>query len=379
MTATDPLATIVASGVSPWLDDLSRARLTSGNLAELIRTRHVQGVTTNPTIFDKAIADGEAYAEQVGELAASGADAEATVRALTTDDVRTAADLFAELLPEHRHGDARVSIEVDPRLAHDGEGTIAQARELWRLVDRKNIYIKIPATTEGLGAITAAIAEGISVNATLIFSVDTYRAVANAYIDGLEKAHAAGIDLSTIASVASVFLSRIDTAVDKALTEVGTPMALEMRGRVAIAGAIASYEAFTEIFDSPRWQVLAQAGARVQRPLWASTGTKNPDYPDTMYVDELVAPDVVNTMPEKTLQASHDHARVEEGADVVDTVRTRFGEARTVLTEVVRAGVDYEGILAELERDGVASFIASWENLLTTVADSLEQAKAGRP
>lgn len=375
-TASDPLARIVASGVSPWLDDLSRARLRSGGLADLVRTAHVLGVTTNPTIFDKAIADGEAYDEQVAALAAEGADAEAAVRALTTDDVRTAADLFAQLLPDPRPGDARVSIEVDPRLAHDTEGTIEQARALWRLVDRPNVYIKIPATTEGLAAIPAVIAEGISVNATLIFSPDTYRAVANAYVDGLEQAHVAGVDLSTIASVASVFLSRIDAAVDPLLTEVGTEEALGLRGRTALAGARVSYEAFTEIFSSPRFTDLAAAGAHVQRPLWASTGTKNPDYPDTLYVDELVAPDVVNTMPEQTLRAAADHARVPEGDGPFDTVTPNVADAHAVLEAVVRVGVDYDGALADLERDGVSSFIASWENLLLTVADSLEQARA---
>lgn len=372
---TDPLARIVESGVSPWLDDLSRARLRTGNLAGLVETAHVLGVTTNPTIFDKAIADGEAYAEQVGELAAAGADAEAAVRAMTTDDVREAADLFARLLPDARPGDARVSIEVDPRLAHDTAGTVAQARELWQLVGRPNVYIKIPATREGLVAITETIAAGISVNATLIFSPDTYRAVANAYVDGLEQALVAGLDLPTISSVASVFLSRIDAAVDPLLDEIGTEEALDLRGRTAIAGARVSYEAFGEIFGSPRWEALAAAGAQVQRPLWASTGTKNAAYPDTLYVDELVARDVVNTMPEKTLLASLAHARLPEGEGPVDTVTGAFAEAHAVLDGVVRAGVDLTAVLADLERDGVASFISSWENLLATVADSLERAR----
>ncbi|PFG19720.1 transaldolase [Serinibacter salmoneus] len=372
--ATDPLARIVESGVSPWLDDLSRARLASGNLTELIRTRHVVGVTTNPTIFDKAIADGEAYAEQVAALAAAGAGVEEAVRAMTTDDVRAAADVFAAELPQARPGDARVSIEVDPRLAHDTEGTIAQARELWSLVDRSNVYIKIPATPEGLLAITEVISEGISVNATLIFDVDTYRAVALAYLDGLERAKAAGVDLSAIASVASVFLSRIDAKIDPVLEGIGTPEALELRGTAAIAGARATYGAYLEIIGSPRWQSLAQAGAQVQRPLWASTGTKNADYPDTMYVDQLVVADVVNTMPEKTLQASFDHARVPAGEDAFDTVTDTVSDAVATLEAVVRVGVPYEEIIATLTREGVESFIASWENLLATVTAALQDA-----
>lgn len=372
--ATDPLARIVESGVSPWLDDLSRARLVSGNLTELIRTRHVLGVTTNPTIFDKAIADGEAYAEQVAALAAAGATVEEAVRAMTTDDVRAAADVFAAELPQARQGDARVSIEVDPRLAHDTEGTIAQARELWSLVDRSNVYIKIPATPEGLLAITEVIAEGISVNATLIFDVDTYRAVALAYLDGLERAKAAGLDLSVIASVASVFLSRIDAKIDPVLEGIGTPEALELRGTAAIAGARATYGAFLEIVGSPRWQALAEAGAQVQRPLWASTGTKNAEYPDTMYVDQLVVADVVNTMPEKTLLASFDHARLPAGEGAFDTVTGAVTDAQATLEAVVRVGVPYEEIIATLTREGVDSFIASWENLLGTVTAALQDA-----
>lgn len=375
MTASQPLARIVASGVSPWLDDLSRARLRSGNLAELVTSGHVLGVTTNPTIFDKAIADGAAYADAVAALAAAGADTEEAVRTMTTDDVRAAADLFARLLPDPRHGDGRVSIEVDPRLAHDTEGTIAQARELWRIVDRPNIYIKIPATPEGLLAITEAIAEGISVNATLIFSVDTYRAVAHAYVDGLERAHDAGVDLAPIASVASVFLSRIDAKVDPVLDELGTPEAAALRGTAAIAGARAAYEAYQEIFSSPRWEDLAADGAHAQRPLWASTGVKDPTFFDTRYVDELIAPDVVNTMPEATLQASADHARLPAGDGAVDTVTPNIAEATEQLDALLRVGVPYEALLAELTKEGVASFIASWENLLATVTDSLEKAR----
>lgn len=374
MSTSDPLSRIVESGVSPWLDDLSRDRLRSGNLAELIRTRHVLGVTTNPTIFDKAIAGGESYGEQVAELAAAKANAEEAVRAMTTQDVREAADLFAAELPHARPGDARVSIEVDPRLAHDTAGTIAQARELWRLVGRENVYIKIPATAEGLPAISEVIGEGISVNATLIFSLDTYRAVANAYLAGLETAQVAGLDLSKITSVASVFLSRIDAKVDPHLDAIGTSEAAELRGQAALAGARASYGEFRTIFSSPRWQSLADAGANVQRPLWASTGTKDPSFPDTLYVDQLLAADVVNTMPEKTLLASADHASFATAEGPVDTITPAIASSLEVLASLVRLGVPYDELLAELETEGVASFIASWENLLGTVEASLAAA-----
>lgn len=373
----DLLARVVESGVSPWLDDLSRSRLTSGNLADLIRTHHVLGVTTNPTIFEKAIAGSDAYAEQVRALAAEGADADAAVRAMTTDDVRDAADLFAEQVPDPVQGDARVSIEVDPRLAYDAAGTLAQAKELWQLVDRRNIYIKIPATPEGLTAISDVIAEGISVNATLIFSPDHFRAVANAYVVGLERAHAAGRDLAQIASVSSLFLSRIDASVDAALAETGSENTPALQGRAAIATARVCYEVFGEVFGSPRWEELAAVGAQVQRPLWASTGTKNPEYPDTMYVDRLLAPQIVNTMPEKTLLATGDHARLPLGAGPINTITSAIGDAHAVLEEIEAAGVELAPIAEKLQRDGAASFVTSWENLLDTVTASLTEAQAG--
>lgn len=371
---SDHLARIVESGVSPWLDDLSRARLTTGNLAALVTSHHVLGVTTNPTIFEKAISGSDAYADQVRELAGRGADADAAVRAMTTDDVRAAADLFAQAIPDPVHGDARVSIEVDPRLAYDAAGTLEQARALWALVDRPNVYIKIPATPEGLVAISDVIAEGISVNATLIFSPDQFRAVANAYVAGLERAHEAGRDLSQIASVSSLFLSRIDASVDALLEQSGSENTTALQGRTAIAIARVCYEVFGEVFTSPRWEDLAALGAHPQRPLWASTGTKNPDYPDTMYVDRLLAPQVVNTMPEKTLVAAADHARLPFGAGPVDTITSAIGDAHAVLEEVTQAGVDLAEVAATLQRDGAASFVTSWENLLATVTESLAKA-----
>lgn len=364
------LSRISSAGVSVWLDDLSRSALRDGSLANLIDTRHVVGVTTNPTIFAAAVSRGAAYDAQLAELAAAGADAEAAVLALTTDDVRAACDLFADVAERSDGKDGRVSIEVDPRRAHDTDGTIEAAQSLWQTVDRPNAMIKIPATPQGLPAITAAIGAGISVNVTLIFSLDRYRAVAQAYLDGLEQAQDAGIDLSTIRSVASVFLSRIDSKVDAALDELGTDDAAAVRGRAAVAGARLSYQVFEEIFSSPRFTALAEAGAHRQRPLWASTGTKDPAYPDTMYVDELVTADVVNTMPAATLEAVADHS----GADGTDTVAGTYDDARAVIDELQRQGVHYDRILDDLEAAGVQSFVTSWEELLGTVDAGLQQA-----
>lgn len=369
----DALGKISEAGVSVWLDDLSRSALADGTLAGRIENEHVVGVTTNPTIFAAALSSGDVYDAQLGQLASAGADTDAAVLALTTDDVRDACDAFAHVHARTDGQDGRVSIEVDPRLAHDTKGTIESAQLLWNTVNRVNAMIKIPATPEGLPAITAAIAAGISVNVTLIFSLDRYRAVAGAYLDGLELAHAAGIDLSTIRSVASIFLSRIDAKVDAALEKIGSPEALELRGQAAIAGARLAYEVFDETFTSPRFTELAGAGAHPQRPLWASTGTKNPEYPDTMYVDELVAPEVVNTMPAKTLAAVADHSE----ATGADTITGHYSQSRAVLDAVQRVGVPYDQILTELEAAGVTSFEESWTELLQTVSDGLKSAEAG--
>ncbi|HRW20139.1 MAG TPA: transaldolase, partial [Dermatophilaceae bacterium] len=280
----DRLGELAAAGVSIWLDDLSRGRLTSGGLAGLIADDHVTGVTTNPSIFQAAITAGSDYDEQLGGLRADGARVEDAVFAMTTDDVRSACDLFLPVYEATDGVDGRVSIEVDPRLARDTAGTVAQAKALAAAVDRPNVLIKIPATVEGLPAISATLAEGISVNVTLIFALDRYRAVLNAFLEGLERAHAAGHDLARIHSVASFFVSRVDTEVDKRLTAVGTPEALALKGQAAIANARLAYQAYEEVFSTPRWRSLADDGARPQRPLWASTGVKDPAYPDTMYV-----------------------------------------------------------------------------------------------
>ncbi|GAA1191215.1 transaldolase [Prauserella alba] len=364
------LAALSQAGVSIWLDDLSRDRINSGNLAELIRDKHVVGVTTNPTIFAGALADGEAYDEQVRELAARGADVHATVRELTTTDVRNAADVFRDVYAETGGVDGRVSIEVDPGLARDTDKTVAEAADLWKTVDRPNVLVKIPATEEGLPAITKTLAQGISVNVTLIFSVERYRAVIDAYFAGLEQAKANGHDLSAIQSVASFFVSRVDSEIDKRLEAIGTDEALGLRGRAAIANARLAYAAYEELFSSERWRALEAAGANPQRPLWASTGVKNPDYSDTRYVDGLVVAGTVNTMPESTLEASADHANV-----TGDTVSGTAEQAQAVFDELSAAGIDITDVFLTLENEGVEKFDKSWGELLDTVSGQLEKAK----
>jgi transaldolase len=367
---TNALAALSAAGVSIWLDDLSRERLTSGNLAALIRDKHVVGVTTNPTIFASALAHGESYDAQVRDLAARGADVHAAVREITTTDVRDACDLFRDTYERTNRVDGRVSIEVSPTLAHDTDGTVAEALDLWKTVDRPNLMVKIPATVEGLPAITRTLAEGISVNVTLIFSVQRYREVMDAYLAGLRAAKANGHDLATIQSVASFFVSRVDTEVDQRLTAVGTPEALALRGEAAIANARYAFAAYEEVFAGPGWLELAKDGARPQRPLWASTGTKNPEYSDTRYVDQLVVSGVVNTTPEKTLDAVADHGRIEG-----DTV-TGWGERSLETLELLSGvGVDIDDVYLTLEREGVEKFDASWSELLAGVEDQLNKAK----
>ncbi|MBB3665809.1 MULTISPECIES: transaldolase [Prauserella salsuginis group] len=364
------LAALSQAGVSIWLDDLSRDRINSGNLAELIRDKHVVGVTTNPTIFAGALSDGEAYDEQVRQLAARGADVHATVRELTTTDVRNAADVFRDVYTSTGGLDGRVSIEVDPGLARDTDKTVAEAADLWKTVDRPNVLVKIPATEEGLPAITKTLAQGISVNVTLIFSVERYRAVIDAYFAGLEQAKANGHDLSAIQSVASFFVSRVDSEIDKRLEAIGTDEALGLRGEAAIANARLAYAAYEELFSSERWQALKADGANPQRPLWASTGVKNPDYSDTRYVDGLVVAGTVNTMPEATLEASADHANV-----TGDTVSGTAEQAQAVFDKLAAAGIDITDVFITLENEGVEKFDKSWGELLDTVSGQLEKAK----
>ncbi len=361
-----PLAALAEAGVSIWLDDLSRGRLQSGSLAALIRDDQVTGVTTNPSIFQAAIGSGSDYDTQIAALAAAGASVDEAVVAMTTDDVRAACDLFRPVFEATAGVDGRVSIEVDPRLAHDTDATIAQARTLHAIVDRPNVLIKIPATIEGLPAIAACLAEGISVNVTLIFALERYRAVMHAFLEGLERAHAAGLDLTGIHSVASFFVSRLDTEIDARLDAVGTEAARALRGQAAVANARLAYQAYEEVFATPRWRSLADDGARPQRPLWASTGVKNPAYSDTLYVTELVAPGTVNTMPEKTLRAVADHGLVRG-----DTITHGYAAAQDLLDAIEAQGVSYTDVVAVLEREGVAKFEAAWEALLADVSQAL--------
>ena len=368
MTSQNPnLAALSAAGVSVWLDDLSRERLQSGNLQELIDTKCVVGVTTNPSIFQKAFAEGHAYDAQIAELAERGADVDATIRTVTTDDVRSACDVLAREWEASDGVDGRVSIEVDPRLANDTDKTIAQAVELWKIVDRPNLFIKIPATKAGLPAISAVLAEGISVNVTLIFSLERYRAVMDAYLSGLEKRVAEGGSLEGIESVASFFVSRVDTEIDKRLDKAGADTSL--KGKAGIANAQLAYQAYEEVLGSDRWKALAAKGAAVQRPLWASTGVKNPEYPDTMYVADLVAPDTVNTMPEKTMKAFADHGS--PGTPIPQT----YDDAAKVMQSVADAGVDLDEVFRVLEDEGVQKFVDSWDELTESVRSELQDKK----
>jgi transaldolase len=369
---TDRLGQLSAAGVAIWLDDLSRKRLSSGGLDQLRREKHVVGVTSNPTIFAKALSSSEEYADQLRDLARRGVTVEEAARMLTTYDVRWATDVMRPAYEASGGVDGRVSIEVDPRLAYQTDKTIAEAKALWWLVDRPNLFIKIPATEAGLPAITATLAQGISVNVTLIFGLDRYEQVMDAFLAGMEQAKANGHDLSTIGSVASFFVSRVDTEVDKRLDKIGSDEAKAMMGKAAVANARLAYQRYSRVFSSPRWQALADAGAHPQRPLWASTSTKNPAYRDVIYVEELIAPGVVNTMPEQTIHAFAEHGEVRG-----DTVTGAYEEAQQVLDDLERLGVSYQDVVDTLEREGVEKFEASWLELLDGVRASLEAANAG--
>ncbi len=363
-------AELSAIGVSIWLDDLSRERIESGGLQKLIDEKNVVGVTTNPTIFASALAKGNAYDSKVAELAAAGTGVTEAVFEITTRDVADACDIFAPVYAASQGVDGRVSIEVEPGLAHDAAGTIAQAAQLWAKVNKPNVMIKIPATLEGLEAITATIAAGISVNVTLIFSLERHRAVIDAYLSGLEKAHDAGIDLSTIQSVASFFVSRVDTEINARLAAIGTEEANALASRAGIANAQLAYQLFEQQFATERATALLAAGANKQRPLWASTGVKDPALPDTLYVTELAVQGVVNTMPEKTLDATLDHAPLHG-----DAVTGAYADAHSVLDRLAAVGVDYDDVTALLEKEGVEKFTVSWGELLDTVTAALAAAK----
>jgi transaldolase len=365
----DNLQALTDAGVSIWLDDLSRDRLDSGNLAELVKVRNVTGVTTNPTIFQLAMSKGNAYDDQLEKLAAAGKTVEEAIFAMTTDDVRNACDVLHPVYEATGGVDGRVSIEVDPRLAHDADKTVAEAKALRDAVDRENALIKIPATLEGIPAITATMAEGISVNVTLIFSLERYRAVMNAFLSGLEQAKEKNKRVSTIASVASFFVSRVDTEVDKRLDAIGTDEAKALKGKAGIANARLAYQAYEEVFSSERWKTLLTEEAKPQRPLWASTGVKDPAYPDTMYVDQLVARGVVNTMPEKTLDAVADHGDI-----TGDTITGNYADAQKVLDDLEQLGIAYNDVVDVLEREGVEKFEKSWGELLDEATANLEKA-----
>ena len=367
---TDTLAELSAAGVSIWLDDLSRERLRTGNLEQLVRDKHIVGVTTNPSIFQKAMSEGDAYDEQLRDLALRGTDIGETVRSLQAYDVRWGCDVLRPVYDRTDGVDGRVSYEVDPRIAHDTERTVAEAKALWWLVDRPNLYIKIPATKAGLPAITQTLAAGVSVNVTLIFSLERYDRVMEAFLAGMEQAKANGHDLSRMGSVASFFVSRVDTEIDKRLEKSGGPK--ELRGKAAIANARLAYEHYEEVFTSDRWKALEKAGAKPQRPLWASTGVKDPAYDDTQYVVELVAPGTVNTMPEPTLDAVADHGVIRG-----DTVTSTYADAQKVLDDLKAVGIDYDDVVELLEVEGVQKFEDAWNELIESVTANLAAASEG--
>jgi transaldolase len=370
---SERLTALADAGVSIWLDDLSRERIETGDLADLVKNSSVVGVTTNPTIFASALSEGERYDDQVRQLANDGASVEDAVFELTTYDVRNACDVLADTWRDTGGVDGRVSIEVSPDIANDTDATTAMAKKLWRAVDRPNLFIKIPATTEGAPAITSTLAAGISVNVTLIFGLERYQGVMDAFLDGLEQAKANGEDLSKIQSVASFFVSRVDSEIDKRLDEIDDPnmkdRAAELKGKAGIANARLAYREFERVRDEDRFQALRADGANEQRPLWASTGVKNPDYSDTMYITELAVPNTVNTMPEKTMEAFADHGEVRG-----DQVTTRYDDAQRVMEELAEVGVDYDDVIEVVEREGVEKFAKSWDELTETVRTSLEGA-----
>ena len=370
---SDRLAELSAAGVAVWLDDISRERLSGGGLDALRRQQHVVGVTSNPTIFAKALSDADDYADQVKDLAVRGVAVEEATRMITTYDVRWACDVMRPAYDASHGQDGRVSIEVDPRVAADTTKTIAEAKQLWWLIDRPNLFIKIPATDAGIPAIAATLALGISVNVTLIFALERYDQVMDAFLSGMEQAKANEHDLSKMASVASFFVSRVDTEVDKRLDKIGSPEAQALHGKAAIANAQLAYQHYEKVFTGERWQALANAGAKPQRPLWASTSTKNPAYRDVMYVEELIAPGVVNTMPEATIHAFADHGEVRG-----DTVTGRYDEAQQVLNDLAAIGVEYKDVVDTLEREGVEKFAQSWQELAGSMTEQLNSTAGGK-
>lgn len=357
------LHNVSAAGQSVWIDSLSREILSSGELNRQIEDNAVTGVTSNPSIFAKAMLSGDDYDAQLGELVERDASTDEIYTALVTSDIRQACDAMASV-HERTHGkDGFVSVEVSPELAHDTDGTVAEARDWSKRVNRPNLLVKVPATAAGVPAIRRLIAEGISINVTLIFSLARYEEVMEAYIAGLEEFRSAGGDVATVSSVASFFVSRVDSEVDARLKALGTPEAMALRGRAAVANAQVAYLRFLRIFTTDRWLDLAAAGATVQQPLWASTSTKNPDYRDTLYVDTLVAPATVNTMPEATIDAYQDHGPLYPTILDMD----QMGSANAVLERLAEVGVDYDDVTETLEREGVQKFIEAFNEMIADI------------
>ena len=371
-TATDPLGRLSDRGVAVWLDELSREMIVDGTLERLVRDKHVVGVTTNPTIFATALGKDACYDEQIRGLAERGANPDEAVRELTTEDVRMACDVLREVHERTGGRDGRASLEVDPRLAHDASGTVAEVQRLREIVDRPNLLIKIPATDEGLSAIATAVGEGVSINVTLIFALDRYRAVMDAYMLGLETAAHRGIELAPIQSVASFFVSRVDTEVDPRLDRIGSAEARALRGRIGLANARLAYQAAEQVWAGERWRTLAERGANVQRPLWASTSVKDPSYPDAMYVAGLVAPHTVDTMPMSTLHAFDDHGTLEDE----DPVRGGYDTAREEIAQLEQLGISYDEVTTLLERQGVEKFVKSWSGLRESVSGKLAEVRS---
>jgi transaldolase len=362
MTTASPLHRLRTAGVSPWSDQISREMLDTGELERRIQEDAITGVTSNPSIFAKAIVGSDDYDTDVAEMKGRGASTTEIISTLMGDDIQRGCDALRDVYERTDGRDGFVSVEVTPTLAHDTEATVAEAREWVKRIDRPNLLVKVPATEAGLPAIRRLIGEGISINVTLIFSLERYRQVMAAYLDGIETYIDQGGDPARVASVASFFVSRMDSEVDDRLEAIGTPEAMDLRGRTAIANARLAYRAFLDTFAGERWQGLVSGGARIQRPLWASTSTKNPDYRDTLYVEELVAPRTVNTMPLETIDAYQEH-----GPEPVAFGPEEMAEAQTVIDQMGSVGVDYDDVMEVLESEGVDKFIASWEELVTDV------------
>jgi transaldolase len=357
---------LAAAGTSPWLDNIRRGWLVSGEFRRWLDLG-ILGVTSNPTIFQKAIGDSDDYDDAIAQLADSGLSAEDVFFRLAIEDIQAAADQMRGVYDSTGHVDGHVSFELPPSMANDTEASIAAAPDFWKRIDRPNVYIKIPGTSAGAPAIRESIAAGVNVNVTLLFSLQNYEAIHWAYIEGLEQRVERGEPIDELHSVASFFVSRVDTAVDKLLPEQS-----DLRGRAAIANAKLAYQRFLDITGSERWKRLAEKGANVQRPLWASTGTKNPDYPDTLYVDNLIGPDCVNTMPNQTIEAFIDHGVVRR------TVDSDLDEAREALARLADAGIVLDDVTRQLEIEGVKSFSESFDSLLQTIAEKLRQMATAR-